>query len=320
MKLQLDYNPKLLLEPINISNNILSIGSCFAENIAQKLQQFQFNIMVNPNGIVFNPSSIFMQLTSYLANNKLTVSQLVQFDGLWHSMQHHGSFSGANQQQVLDKINNSMSNAHQALLKADYLFITFGSAWVYKYEPTNEIVANNHKMDGKLFNKILLNTHYLNAEFENFYTKLKAVNPNIKILFSVSPVRYVRDGLYENNVSKAVLHQLVYNIINQHPTDCFYFSAYEIVMDELRDYRFYKADLVHPNELAIDYVWQKFINTCLTESSKQFIADFEKYILLTNHKPLHTDSLSYKKFEEQILNLRQSLMEKYPFLKIENHA
>lgn len=320
MKLQLDYNPKPLLEPINISNNILSIGSCFAENIAQKLQQFKFNISVNPNGIVFNPSSIFMQLTSYLANNNLTASQLVQFDGLWHSMQHHGSFSGANQQQVLDNINNSISNAHQDLLKADYLFITFGSAWVYKYEPANEIVANNHKMDGKLFNKILLNAHYLNAEFENFYTKLKAVNPNIKILFSVSPVRYVRDGLYENNVSKAVLHQLVHNIVNQHPTDCFYFPAYEIVMDELRDYRFYKADLVHPNELAIEYVWQKFVNTCLTESNKQFIIDFEKYILLTNHKPLHTDSLSYKKFEEQILNLRQSLMEKYPFLKLEKHA
>jgi hypothetical protein len=318
--LQLDYNLKPLLAPINNGHNLISIGSCFAENIGQKLQQFQFNIMLNPNGIVFNPSSIFAQLNGYLLNNKLTPNQLVQFDGLWHSMQHHGSFSGSNQQQVLNKINEAISKAHVAILNTDYLFITVGTAWVYKYKPTNEIAANNHKMDGKLFNKILLNVHYLNAEFEDFYTKLKTVNPNIKLLFSISPVRYIRDGLYENNVSKAALHQLVYNITNQHPTDCFYFPAYEIIIDELRDYRFYKSDMVHPNELAIDYVWKKFVSYGLTEPSKQFIADYGKYLLLINHKPLHTDSLSYKKMEEHLHVLYKSLLEKYSFLNFKNNA
>lgn len=314
MNLKLDFNLKPILKPLKTEDSILSVGSCFAENIATKLEQFQFNIMVNPNGIVFNPSSIFEQLNSYLNNDKITASQLIENDGLWHNMQFHGSFSGANQLEVLHKINTNINHAHSKLLNANYLFITLGSAWVYKYLPTMEIVANNHKLDGKFFSKMLLNVQDLNVVFENFYTKLKAINPNIKLIFTVSPVRYTRDGLYENNISKAILHQLIYNITNQHHCDCFYFPAYEIVLDELRDYRFYKTDLVHPNELAIDYVWQKFKEVCLDNSANEFVNEYEKYLQLINHKPLHTDSLSYKKMEEQILNLQQYLTQKYPFL------
>jgi hypothetical protein len=180
--------------------------------------------------------------------------------------------------------------------------------------PTKTFVSNNHKLDGNLFEKSLLKATDLKNEFDLFYQKLKQINPTIKLIFTVSPVRYIRDGLYENNVSKAVLHQLVYDIVSENKTDCYYFPAYEIVIDELRDYRFYKQDLVHPNQLAIDYVWQKFIENCMDENTKQYIFDFEKYLLLVNHKPLHTESSSYQKYLDQIVNLQQQLNTKYPFI------
>jgi hypothetical protein len=314
MKLQLDYSIKPATSLINTSNSIVSIGSCFAENIAQKMHTFLFKTLLNPNGIVFNPNAIFTQLNDCLVNNKITPNQLIQHDGLWHSLLHHGSFSGADKEQVIEKINQSTLLAHETLKNANYLMITFGSAWVYKYLPTKTFVSNNHKLDGNLFEKSLLKATDLKNEFDLFYQKLKQINPTIKLIFTVSPVRYIRDGLYENNVSKAVLHQLVYDIVSENKTDCYYFPAYEIVIDELRDYRFYKQDLVHPNQLAIDYVWQKFIENCMDENTKQYIFDFEKYLLLVNHKPLHTESSSYQKYLDQIVNLQQQLNTKYPFI------
>jgi len=316
MKLQLDYPIKPSTNLINTSNSIVCIGSCFAENIAEKLQPFQFKTLLNPNGIVFNPLAIFTQLNHYLVNNKITPNELIQHDGLWHSLLHHGSFSGADKEQVIEKINQSTLLAHNTLKNADYLMITFGSAWVYQYLPTNTFVSNNHKLDGNLFEKALLIATDLKTEFDLFYQKLKQVNPTIKLIFTVSPVRYIRDGLYENNVSKAVLHQLVYNIVSENKTDCYYFPAYEIVIDELRDYRFYKQDLVHPNQLAIDYVWTKFIDACMDENTKQYIFEYEKYLLLVNHNPLHTESLSYQKYLAQIVNLQQQLNTKYPFINL----
>lgn len=316
MKLQLEYSIKPATSIINTSHSIISIGSCFAENIAQKLLTFQFKTLLNPNGIVFNPHAIFTQLNHYLVNNKITANELIQHDGLWHSMLHHGSFSGADKESVIEQIHQSTMQAHEALKSADYLMITFGSAWVYQYLPTKTFVSNNHKLDGKLFEKSLLNAADLKSAFDSFYQNLKQVNPNIKLIFTVSPVRYIRDGLYENNLSKAVLHQLVYDIVLENKSDCYYFPAYEIVIDELRDYRFYKQDMVHPNDLSIDYVWKRFMDACMDENTKQFILDYEKYLLLVNHKPLHTESLSYQKYLDQLVNLQQQLNTKYPFINL----
>ncbi len=316
MKLQLDYPVTPSKNLINTSSSIISIGSCFAENIAQKLLTYQFKTLLNPNGIVFNPLAIINQLNHYLLNNKITANELISNDGLWHSLLHHGSFSGGDKEQVIEQINQSTLLAHETLKNADHLMITFGSAWVYKYLPTQTFVSNNHKLDGKLFEKSLLNVSDLKNEFDLFYQKLKQVNPKIKLVFTVSPVRYIRDGLYENNLSKAILHQLVYNIVKQNSADCYYFPAYEIVIDELRDYRFYKQDMVHPNHLAVEYVWHKFMDACMDENTKKFIVDFEKYLLLVNHKPLHTESLSYQKYLDQIVNLQQQLNTKYSFINL----
>jgi len=316
MKLQLDYTIPTSKNLINTSSSIVSIGSCFAENIAQKMIEYQFKTLLNPNGIVFNPLAIITQLNDYLLNKKITANELTQHDGLWHSLLHHGNFSGSDKEQVIEQINQSTLLAHETLKNADYLMITFGSAWVYQYLPTQTFVSNNHKLDGKLSEKSLLNVTNLKTEFDLFFQKLKQVNQKIKLVFTVSPVRYIRDGLYENNVSKAILHQLVYNIVLENKIDCYYFPAYEIVIDELRDYRFYKQDMVHPNQLAVNYVWQKFVDTCMDENTKKFIFDFEKYLLLVNHKPLHTESLSYQKYLDQIVNLQHQLNSKYSFINL----
>jgi hypothetical protein len=316
MKLQLDYTIPTSKNLINTSSSIVSIGSCFAENIAQKMIEYQFKTLLNPNGIVFNPLAIITQLNDYLLNKKITANELIQHDGLWHSLLHHGNFSGSDKEQVIEQINQSTLLAHETLKNADYLMITFGSAWVYQYLPTQTFVSNNHKLDGKLFEKSLLNVANLKTEFDLFFQKLKQVNKKIKLVFTVSPVRYIRDGLYENNVSKAILHQLVYNIVLENKIDCYYFPAYEIVIDELRDYRFYKQDMVHPNQLAVNYVWQKFVDTCMDDNTKKFIFDFEKYLLLVNHKPLHPESLSYQKYLDQIVNLQHHLNTKYSFINL----
>lgn len=294
-----------------MNDSILAVGSCFAENMAIKMQESGFNIMLNPNGIVFNPDSIFNHLQDYVDNKNLTEEELVLHDGLWHSMQHHGSFSSADKNKIVGNINTHIAKAHRQLKQADWLFITLGSAWVYEYLPTHKKVSNNHKLPADVFNKTLLSLDGLHNQFQTVWQSIKLINPGIKILWSVSPVRYIRDGLYENNISKSILHLLVHQIVNANPNDCFYFPAYEIVIDELRDYRFYKEDLVHPNELAINYVWQKFTATCFDKNSIDYLNDIQKYNTLINHKPLHTDSISYQKYIEQCIYLREYINNKY---------
>ncbi|MES2379951.1 MAG: GSCFA domain-containing protein [Bacteroidota bacterium] len=311
MKFSIDYNIKPLANTLNMNDSMLAVGSCFAENMAAKMQENGFNIMLNPNGIVFNPHSIFSHLQDYVGNKNLTEEELVLHDGLWHSMQHHGSFSSADKAKLIANVNTQIAQAHNQLKQADWLFITLGSAWVYEYLPTQKKVTNNHKLSADLFNKKLLSIDELYNQFETVWQSIKQINPTIKMLWSVSPVRYVRDGLYENNISKSILHLLVHQIVNTNPTNCFYFPAYEIVIDELRDYRFYKEDLVHPNELAINYVWQKFTATCFDKNSIDYLNDFQKYNMLINHKPLHTDSVSYQKYKEQCAHLRDYINNKY---------
>jgi len=314
MNFKLTYQVKNLENPIKINQRLLLLGSCFAENIAEKLNQFKFDVLLNPNGIVFNPSSIFKQLNGYLLNNKITKESLIKHDGLWHHLNYHGSFSGGNENDVLKQMNEAQQAANSHLKNTEYLIITLGSAWAYCFKETNEIVSNNHKLDIKLFNKVLLNLNDLKKEFEQLYQHLKQFNPKLKILFTISPVRYLRDGLHENNISKGILHQLVYEIVNQHETDCFYFPAYEIVIDELRDYRFFNQDLTHPNQLAIDYVWEKFVTHCLHPNSQHFVEEYQKYLQLANHKPLHVDSHSYQQYKNQLIEFEKNLTQKYPFI------
>lgn len=295
---------------INISHEIpvLLIGSCFAQNIGTLLKTDKFDVSINANGIIYNPISIVNALHRIIKNDIYT-EEVLTFYNKWVSFAHHGSFSSANKEDVLANINQSLHNAHQTLKKANALIITFGSAWVYEHDDFG-IVANCHKLPAKKFNKRLLTVE----EIVTAYTKLiKAIDPKINIVFTVSPVRHIKDGLHENNLSKSVLHLAVKNITEQHK-NCSYFPAYEIVTDELRDYRFYKDDLVHPTDMAINYVWEKFSAAYFDKDTTMLNEAIQHIVRAANHRPFQAESEAHQKFVKAFLFTIDKINEDFPFL------
>lgn len=234
---------------------VMLMGSCFAESIGNRLKAYKFNTLKNPFGIIYNPISLGKALSKITKGECYTVNDLYESTGKWLSFDHHGSFSDRDQSVVLEKINASITEAHHHLKDCHTLFLTFGSAWVYEY-PDAGIVANCHKLPAKTFAKRLLTVNEIMTYYEELIGDLTHFNPKLNIIFTVSPVRHTRDGLHENNLSKSTLLLAVNTLVEQHP-HCTYFPAYELVMDELRDYRFFKEDLVHPTDMAIQYIWEK---------------------------------------------------------------
>lgn len=256
----LPFPLKKLPQQVNIQQAMLLVGSCFAEEIGTKLSERKFNSLINPNGILYNPLSICEAVSDYIADKKCSQTDIFLHDELWRSFSHHGKFADVNANACLQNINHNITEAHQQLKNAKWLVLTFGSAFAYTHNDI--VVANCHKLPAAQFKKVLLTKEQIVAEWQKQITALKAFNPALQIMFTVSPVRYVRDGVIENNRSKGILLDAVHTLVKQN-TNCFYFPAYEIVIDELRDYRFFKEDLVHPNHVAINYVWQKFVDAAV---------------------------------------------------------
>ncbi len=290
---------------------ILLFGSCFTESIGHKLLDNKFDVTINPNGIVYNPISVINALQRVIENRLYSENELLQINDTWISLNHHGSFSSVNKDECLNNINNSLNQAHQKLLTAKTLVITFGSAWVYEYA-NKGIVANCHKIPAKEFKKRLLTVKEILAAFEPIKTALKSVT----IIFTVSPVRHVNDGLHENNISKSVLHLAINNLVEQNK-NCSYFPAYEIVIDELRDYRFFKDDLIHPTEMAVNYVWEKFTHCFFNADTKKLITEIQKIKAAANHKPFNFESEAHQNFIKTQIQLMDKLSTQFPFLDFE---
>ena len=287
------------------------MGSCFSENIGELLLQNKFNSLLNPNGILYNPSSIAIALRRYISNNLLKDSDLFYANECWNSWEHHSRYSHIEKLNCLGTINTEISKAHSFLKNTDWLFITFGSAFVYKRN--NALVGNCHKQPHKEFSKELLETREIVNEYRKLISDLKTFNPNLKFVFTVSPVRYIRDGIVENNLSKARLIDAVHQLKND---AAFYFPAYELVIDDLRDYRFYKEDMVHPNEQAVKYVFDKFRNSFFDESTDSLFERINEILLAKKHKPFNADSTSHKKFKNNFLQRIQSIQTQHPFLDL----
>jgi hypothetical protein len=311
MKFKLDFNLKPPPEKIKPNDIIFLTGSCFAESIGDKLQENKFNCLVNPNGIVFNPISIFKQLHIYANNEILDEEDLFFHNDLWHSWQHHGSFSNLNKEALMNEILTCNREAHEHIKHSDWLIITMGSAFVYELKEVKQIVSNCHKVPFTHFTKRLLTVHEITIAFDKIFADIKNTNPHIKIIFTVSPVRYIRDGLTENNLSKSILIQSVHEMVAKNK-NVFYFPAYEIVIDELRDYRFYNPDMVHPNHLAIDYVWEKFTTNYMDNESQLFIEKMNQLLLNMQHKPLHKGTKEYMAFVETGLMQTKKIKQDYP--------
>jgi len=315
MEFHLEFSPKPFDLKINHQHNLLLIGSCFTEQIGTKLANHKFAVLDNPNGILFNPVSITKSISSYIDNKQYTESDLFYQNECWNSWEHHSRFSDPDAGACLKGINGSQNKAHAFLQKADWLLITLGSAFVYELE-NKEVVANCHKVPTDKFVKRLLAADDIVVDLQNMLTKAVAFNPALKIIFTISPVRHLRDGFVENNRSKAALIQSVHRLVDTN-SNCFYFPAYELVIDDLRDHRFFAEDMVHPNYAATNYVWEKFMATCIDEASQQLMKEIAVIVAAKNHKPFNPTSEQHKKFLQTNLEKVKKLQQQFAYINLE---
>ena len=267
MRFHLDHIPKKPDFEITHGQKIFLLGSCFSENIGARLKEYNFSILSNPNGILFNPISMHHCLDGLMTKKPLDEKHILSRDGVFLSYAHHSAIHSRDKNALLEKIHGDTLGASAYLKEADILILTFGSAFMYRHLQINEVVANCHKQPSSTFEKSMLQPAEIFEKYVDLIKRLKRDNSKIKIIFTVSPVKHLKDGLVENNLSKAVLLLSIHQLVQQHP-DSFYFPAYELVNDDLRDYRFYKKDLAHPNEQAIEYIWEKF-SVCFFDTATQ---------------------------------------------------
>ncbi|PCH65075.1 MAG: GSCFA domain protein [Bacteroidetes bacterium] len=304
---------------IDHQTQLMLIGSCFAENIGERLDQYKFPIIYNPFGIIYNPISVKNSLELLIKQNKFTKKDLIQTGGLWSSFSHHSRFSSLNIDNCLKFINNSIISSSKQLKNTDYLFITFGTSYVYKYKKTDKIVSNCHKIPAKEFNRYRLSVSDIIKEYDELINKLRSYNKKIKLVFTVSPIRHWKDGATDNQISKSILLVAIDEIKAKHK-NVEYFPAYEIMMDELRDYRFYAEDMLHPSQIAINFIWERFKETYIHEKSYGILKDLDKLKSAISHKPFNPESEEHKKFQKKQLVFIKGLSKKLPKANFEKET
>ncbi len=321
MKFHFEFDIKKLNPSIQLQHKLMLIGSCFTENIGDKLSKHKFTVLENPHGILFNPVSVSEALSDYISNKVYTESDLFYINESWHSWKHHSRFSGLTKAESLHKINTAIATAHNYLKQADHLVITLGSAWLYTLteKAANSIpyavAANNHKAPSDWFQKKLMNPSEAIYLLNELIKSLQVFNPKLTIIFTVSPVRHLREGLVENNRSKSVLIQAVHQLVDTY-NHLYYFPAYELVIDDLRDYRFYAEDLVHPNYQATQYVWEKLVDACMDEETKSLMKEIAEINLAYQHKPFNPSSEKHKQFLNSYLEKTKRLSDKFSYLDL----
>ena len=302
---------------INHADNFQLWGSCFADNIGKRLTENKFNCDINPFGTLYNPLSIASAIKELLEEKKYTLEDLSFGNEQWFSYMHHSVFSSSNSDICLGLINRRLDKGRDALLNADWILFTWGSAWVYRLKSNQMIVGNCHKMPDKIFTRTRLEVDEIVTEYRQLIQTIRTINPKVKCLFTVSPIRHAKDGMHGNQLSKSTLLLAIDKICSEN-SQCFYFPSYEIMMDELRDYRFYTDDMLHPTPLAVDYIWECFTETYFTTSTKRVLQDWEKIRKGLAHRPFDSKSEAYQCFLREILLKIEHLKEKMPYLDVEN--
>ena len=279
----------------------LLLGSCFAENIGEKLSNLYFPVDINPFGTLYNPASVASGIRMLLEVKPLSSSSLFLHEGMYHSFTHHSRFSGTTEEKCLRKINERHALSSGCMKNAKRMIITFGTAWVYRLKTSGEIVANCHKLPDKLFRRECLSVQEIVAEWEELLASIWQMNPSLKILFTVSPVRHWKDGAHGNQLSKSTLLLAINELQRLFPEQTDYFPAYELMIDELRDYRFYADDMLHPSPLAIEYIWERFSDMffpCDTQRVVKELAEIEKAV---SHRPFNPETEAHRRFQLQTL-------------------
>ncbi len=285
MQFRLNYTPPEFEFKIDHSHQIMLAGSCFAENIGGLLLKNKFNVITNASGILFNPVSVLNCLSRATGRNKLDESEIIQRNGTYYSFQHHSSVNEESAEALHEKIKQVDKDTGTYLQTANFLIVTFGTAYIYKHLKNGTVAANCHKQPGSTFHKELLSVESICSQYSSIIEELQRTNPLLKIIFTVSPVKYLRDGVHENNLSKSSLLLAVNKLVTEH-RGCYYFPAYELVNDDLRDYRFYNEDLAHPSPQAIQYVWEKFGAAAFSEKTRQIVTILQKLQKAREHRPL----------------------------------
>lgn len=282
---------------IGYGDKILLLGSCFADNIGAKFAEHYFQATINPFGTLYNPASIAAAITN-VGN-----SQLVEHNGLWHSMMHHGAFSGKDKEQLIARCEQSRALLQRALMEASTVVVTFGTAWVYEME--GQVVANCHKLPANRFTRRCLTVD----EIVEMWQPIVASMPDKHWIFTVSPIRHVKDGLHANQISKAILLQAVDQLGQS------YFPSYEIMMDELRDYRFYAEDMVHPSAVAVEYIWQRFVDTYMNKDTQTEMRVLNQLWRDNQHRMLHPDTDEACTFLQRLAERKAQLQQRYPWIE-----
>jgi hypothetical protein len=270
---------------LDFTDGIAAFGSCFAENMGDKMNWFRFNCRANSHGIIFNPFSVAKALNDVIEHKSYDANDLIVRNGVFHSLNHHGCFSNENPEKVLQTIHHEIDHMHDQLKNAKLCLITFGTAWYYRFKESRMIVANCHKIPGSEFEKEMATSNEIIEVWKPLLEKLKQFNPNLQLVFTVSPVRHLRDGFHENQLSKANLLVAINQLINE-DKDRYYFPAYEIMIDDLRDYRFCAEDMVHPSNEAVQYIWEKFSSWALNEKTTELLSKLTPLLKYLDHKPL----------------------------------
>jgi len=300
--------------PIDYQSKILSFGSCFAENMAFKFDYFKFQNSCNPFGILFHPIAIENCISRSVNLELFEEKELFFNNERWHNFDVHSDLSNLNKESLLREINHLLIATNNQIVEASHIIITYGTSWVYRNKHTNKLVANCHKVPQNQFDKELLSVATIEESIQNTINLIEKINPNCTIIFTVSPVRHIKDGFVENQRSKANLIAAIHSNLALQNNAKEYFPSYEIMMDELRDYRFYADDLLHPNQMAIDYIWGQFVTSSFDEGAFTTMNEIESIQRDLSHRPFNPESESHQKFQTQLENKINKIKSKFPFM------
>ena len=295
-------------------HNVLLMGSCFAEHIGRKMSESGFNVCTNPFGVLYNPVSVAIACRRLLSGEPFSEGDLFYYNGVYSSFVHHGSFSKPAADEALIGMNEALLAAAEHLKKTDFLILTLGTSYIYYFKENAKAVANCHKRPEKDFLRRRISPNEITEEWGEVIADLLHLNSSMKMIFTVSPIRHFRDGAHQNQVSKATLLLSEQNLTEVFPENVLYFPAYELMMDELRDYRFYTDDMIHPSNLAIEYIWERFCETYMDRETQNWISEMSNINKALNHSAFNTESEAYKTFLRQTLAKIERLKAKNPYI------
>lgn len=314
MKLQTEIKLEQQKQQIDYTSKVVLLGSCFAENIGDKFVYFKFQTLQNPFGILFHPKAIETLIVNAIEDKQYTEDNVFYNNEQWHCYDAHSKLSTPSKGDLLESLNDGLKSTRTHLTEASHIIITLGTAWVYDVIESNTTVANCHKVPQKQFSKKLLSIPSILKSLQNIFYTIQSVNKNATIIFTVSPVRHIKDGFVENTQSKSHLISAIHEFLKMDGQQSFYFPSYEIMLDELRDYRFYKADMIHPNNLAVDYIWEKFNRVWITSEVQKTMDAVDTVQKGLAHKPFNESSDAHIKFLKNLKGKQERLQTQFPHM------